>query len=169
MRERNIYVTALALLLVWSRKPESCEAIIRPGMQVSRVGRQLLNVVFGDYNPSGKLPVTFYKNLSNYPILETTLWKDALYRFMSDPLFPFGYGLSYTNLFQMVMQKFTADKIQRDGNVTLPIRYQYRKTRRNWDCSDIYPESKWQWGPLKTYKGFKRVYLTAGKTVEDKY
>ena len=55
------------------------------------------DVLFGDFNPSGKLPVTFYKSTDQLPDFEDYSMKNRTYRYMVEaPLFPFGYGLSYT-------------------------------------------------------------------------
>ena len=60
-------------------------------------GTAVADIIFGDYNPSGKLPVTFYKNTEQLPDFEDYTMKGRTYRYMTEaPLFPFGYGLSYT-------------------------------------------------------------------------
>lgn len=60
-------------------------------------GRAIADVIFGDYNPAGRLPVTFYKNADDIPAFTDYNMKDKTYRyFKGKPLFPFGYGLSYT-------------------------------------------------------------------------
>ena len=78
---------------------ESCDAIIQAWYGGELGGQALAEVLFGDYNPSGKLPVTFYKSTNDLPDFLDYKMKNRTYRyFTGEPLFPFGYGLSYTNL-----------------------------------------------------------------------
>ena len=59
----------------------------------------MADVLFGDYNPAGRLPVTFYKSASELPLLEDFGMHGSTYRyFKGTPLYPFGLGLSYTKL-----------------------------------------------------------------------
>ena len=61
------------------------------------MGDAVAQVLFGDYNPGGRLPVTFYRNMSQLPDFEDYNMTGRTYRYMTQqPLFPFGYGLSYT-------------------------------------------------------------------------
>ena len=75
---------------------ESCDAILQAWYAGESGGQAVADVLFGDYNPSGKLPITFYKNIQQLPDFENYSMIGRTYRFMSDPLFPFGFGLSYT-------------------------------------------------------------------------
>ena len=60
-------------------------------------GTAIADVLFGDYNPSGRLPVTFYKSAADLPPFDDYSMKGRTYRFFTgQPLYPFGYGLSYT-------------------------------------------------------------------------
>jgi beta-glucosidase len=75
---------------------ESCEAILQGWYAGESGGQAIADVLFGDHNPAGKLPITFYKSTQQLPDFENYSMKGRTYRFMSDPLFPFGFGLSYT-------------------------------------------------------------------------
>ncbi len=75
---------------------ESCDAILQAWYAGESGGQAIADVLFGDYNPSGKLPITFYRNMKQLPDFENYSMKGRTYRYMSDPLFPFGFGLSYT-------------------------------------------------------------------------
>jgi beta-glucosidase len=164
--KKIIYVNCSGSAVGLVPETESCEAIIQAWYAGESGGQAIADVVFGDYNPSGKLPVTFYKNLQQLPDFEDYSMKGRTYRFMSDPLFPFGYGLSYTT-FSIGNAEITADKIQRDGNVDLTIPVSNTGKRDGTEIVQIYIRKvNDNEGPLKTLKGFKRVYLTAGKTVE---
>ena len=91
---------------------ESCDAIIQAWYGGELGGQALAEVLFGDYNPSGKLPVTFYKSTNDLPDFLDYKMKNRTYRyFTGEPLFPFGYGLSYTN-FEIGKPEYKDDKVQ---------------------------------------------------------
>ena len=76
---------------------ETCDAIVQAWYPGQEGGAALADVLFGDVAPSGKLPVTFYRNIGQVPDYEDYAMKGRTYRyFAGDPLFPFGHGLSYT-------------------------------------------------------------------------
>ena len=79
---------------------ETCEAILQAWYPGQQGGRAVADVLFGDYNPAGRLPVTFYRNIEQLPDFEDYNMTGRTYRFMKErPLFPFGYGLSYTTFY----------------------------------------------------------------------
>src|SRR5690606_7120657 len=76
---------------------DNCEAILQAWYPGQSGGKAVADVLFGDYNPAGRLPVTFYKNVQQLPDFEDYDMAGRTYRYMNEkPLFPFGYGLSYT-------------------------------------------------------------------------
>ena len=76
---------------------ETCDAILQWWYGGEQGGTALADVLTGRYNPSGKLPVTFYKSTDDLPDFLDYTMKNRTYRyFTGEPLFPFGYGLSYT-------------------------------------------------------------------------
>jgi beta-glucosidase len=84
-----------ALSFTWAK--EKLPAIVEVWYPGEEGGNALADVLFGDYNPAGRLPVTFYKSVSDLPAFEDYSMKGRTYRyFTGEPLFPFGYGLSYT-------------------------------------------------------------------------
>jgi len=83
------------LTINWAQ--EHIPAIIEAWYPGQEGGNAIADVIFGDYNPSGRLPVTFVKSLDQLPDFEDYSMENRTYRFMnSTPLYPFGYGLSYT-------------------------------------------------------------------------
>ena len=85
-----------ALSFNWAK--ENLPAILDVWYPGEEGGNALADVLFGDYNPAGRLPVTFYKSVSDLPAFEDYSMKGRTYRYFSgEPLYPFGYGLSYTS------------------------------------------------------------------------
>ncbi len=84
-----------AVAVNWAR--DHVPAIVEAWYPGQAGGDALADVLFGDYNPAGRLPVTFYKSADQLPPFTDYGMKGRTYRyFTGEPLFPFGYGLSYT-------------------------------------------------------------------------
>jgi beta-glucosidase len=77
---------------------EKADAILLAGYGGQQGGNAVADVLFGDYNPAGRLPVTYYKSIDQIPPFENYDMKGKTYRYFTrEPLYPFGYGLSYTS------------------------------------------------------------------------
>ncbi|HPG39412.1 MAG TPA: glycoside hydrolase family 3 C-terminal domain-containing protein [bacterium] len=143
---------------------ESCDAILQAWYGGEAGGQAVADVLFGDYNPSGKLPVTFYKDIKQYPDFEDYSMKGRTYRFMDDALFQFGFGLSYTT-FAIGEAKLSKTEIKNDESVAITIPVTNTGKRNGTEIVQVYirqvGDSE---GPLKTLRGFKRVDVAAGKT-----
>ena len=143
---------------------ESCDAILQAWYSGEKGGQAVADVLFGDYNPSGKLPVTFYKNINQLPPFDDYSMKDRTYRFMSDPLFPFGFGLSYTT-FSIGDAQISKTKIKKDDKVELNIPVSNTGKRDGTEIVQVYVHKLNDTdGPFKTLRGFQRVDVAAGKT-----
>ena len=119
----------------------------------------MADVLFGDANPSGRLPVTFYRSVDDLPDFEDYDMKGHTYRyFKGEALYPFGHGLSYTT--------FRYGKAKVKGNsVIIPVKNAGK--RDGTEVVQVYvrrPDDKE--GPLKTLRAFRRVFIPAGKTVK---
>ena len=138
---------------------ESCEAILQAWYPGEEGGSAVCDVLFGDVNPSGKLPVTFYRNVEDLPDFENYDMKGHTYRyFEGKPLYAFGYGLSYTTF------KYGRAKIK-DRNIIIPVKNTGK--RDGTEVVQVYvrrPADKN--GPAKTLRIFRRVFVPAGKTVK---
>jgi beta-glucosidase len=78
---------------------EHSSAIMQAWYPGARGGRSIGDIIFGKVNPSGKLPVTFYRNTDDLPDFEDYSMKVRTYRFIeTEPLYPFGYGLTYSDV-----------------------------------------------------------------------
>lgn len=144
----------------------TCEAIIQAWYPGQQGGRAIAEVLFGEYNPAGRLPVTFYKNVSQLPDFEDYNMKGRTYRFMTEtPLFPFGYGLSYTTFsYGDAVFNTTEFSSGKRMNIRIPV-----MNTGDYDGDEVvqlYLRKKGdKEGPLKTLRWFKRVFIPCRKTV----
>ena len=157
-----IFVNCSGSAIALQPETESCDAILQVWYPGQEGGFAVADALFGDVNPSGKLPVTFYKTSAQLPDFEDYSMKGRTYRYFNDPLFAFGYGQSYTT-FEVKNGKIekkgknyelTADVAntgKRDGTEVVQVYIR--------DLSD--PD-----GPLKSLRAFQRVEVKAGQTAQ---
>lgn len=162
--KKIIFVNCSGSAIALAPETETCDAILQAWYGGESGGQAVADVLFGDYNPSGKLPVTFYKNSEQLKDFEDYSMSGRTYRFMSDALFPFGYGLSYTNfsIGNAIVNNTTLAK-----NETLSVNIPVSNTgkRNGTEILQIYIKKTDDVdGPLKTLRGFKRVDVAAGTT-----
>jgi beta-glucosidase len=144
---------------------KGCDAILQAWYGGESGGQAVADVLFGDYNPSGKLPITFYKDTTQLPGYEDYSMKGRTYRYMSDPLFPFGFGLSYTN-FSIGNAKLNKTKIAKDEGVELTIPVSNTGKRNGTEIVQVYVKKVDDiGGVIKTLRGFERTDVASGKTV----
>lgn len=143
---------------------KSCDAILQAWYGGESGGQAVADVLFGDYNPSGKLPITFYKDSTQLAGFEDYSMKGRTYRFMNDPLFHFGYGLSYTN-FSIGKAQLNKNKIASSESVTLTIPVSNKGKINGTEIVQVYIRKVGDKdGPLKTLRGFQRMNVVAGNT-----
>lgn len=136
---------------------QTCDAILQAWYPGEAGGTAVADVLYGDYNPAGRLPVTFYKNVGQLPDFQDYSMKGRTYRYFEGmPLFPFGYGLSYTT--------FAYGKAEvKDGSLLVPV-----TNTGSMDGDEVVqlylnrPDDTD--GPRKTLRAFKRVHIPAGTT-----
>ncbi|HOM63961.1 MAG TPA: glycoside hydrolase family 3 C-terminal domain-containing protein [Dysgonamonadaceae bacterium] len=163
-----IFVNCSGSAIVLEPETESCDVILQAWYAGESGGQAVADVLFGDYNPSGKLPITFYKSSDQLKDFEDYSMQGRTYRYMDDALFPFGFGLSYTTF---EIGKATPDKtqIKPDESVRLTIPVSNTGKREGSEIIQVYIRKVDDIdGPLKTLKGFSRVHLKAGETKEVK-
>lgn len=143
---------------------ENCNAILQAWYPGQAGGSAIADVLFGDYNPSGRLPITFYKGLEQLPDYENYSMKGRTYRYMTEePLFPFGYGLSYTR-FSYGKAKLNQSKLQKGEKVILTIPVKNVGQQDGAEVVQVYisrPDDKE--GPQKTLRAFQRVNIAKGE------
>ena len=127
--------------------------------------KALAEVLFGDYNPGGKLPVTFYRSNNDLPDFLDYSMKNRTYRYFTGvPQYAFGYGLSYTT-FNVGDAKISAKKMKKDGKVTLTIPVTNTGKREGTETVQVYVKRLDDAGaPIKALKGFQKLNLKAGET-----
>ena len=164
--KKVIFVNCSGSAIAMVPETESCDAILQAWYGGESGGQAVADVLFGDYNPSGKLPITFYKSLKQLSDFEDYSMKGRTYRYMSDPLFPFGFGLSYTT-FSIGNAKLNNTAIKANESVELTIPVSNKGKRNGTEIVQVYVRKLNDTdGPLKTLKGFQRVDVSAGKTVQ---
>lgn len=142
-------------------QPESqiCDAILQAWYPGQAGGTAIAEVLFGDYNPAGRLPITFYKKDNQLPDFEDYNMQGRTYRYLNyEPLYPFGHGLSYTTFSYstpFIENGKLKVKVTNSGNYNGDEVIQLYIKR--YDDPD---------GPLKTLRGFQRIHIPAGQTSE---
>ena len=127
--------------------------------------KALAEVLFGDYNPSGKLPVTFYRSNDDLPDFLDYSMKNRTYRYFTGiPQYAFGYGLSYTT-FSVGKGSLSAKSMKKDGQVTLTVPVKNTGKREGSEILQVYVKALNDPGaPIKALKGFQKLTLKPGET-----
>lgn len=143
---------------------EICDAIIQAWYPGEAGGLAVADVLFGDYNPSGKLPITFYKNVNQLPDFEDYSMKNRTYRYMKEtPLFPFGHGLSYTN-FEFGKGSLKSNTIKAGESAILSFSLKNLGKYSGEEVVQVYIRNMQdKEGPNKTLRAFQRINLNANE------
>jgi beta-glucosidase len=159
-----VLLNGSALSVNWENK--NIPAIIEAWYPGQAAGQAIADVIFGDYNPGGKLPVTFYKSVKDLPSFEDYNMSGRTYRyFKGDPLYPFGYGLSYTTFAYNnlnIKQQYTAG-----DSVKFSIDVKNTGAIAGDEVAQVYISAKDAGKiivPLRSLKAFKRIHLQPGET-----
>ncbi|KAI9258827.1 glycoside hydrolase superfamily [Phascolomyces articulosus] len=160
-----------AVMMPWESHP-NITGILWPGLPGQETGNSLADILFGDINPSGRLPITIAKQESDYPAdvynkfeFEYTERLLVGYKHFDakgiDPLFEFGYGLSYTTF------DYTHIKVHHANNTSTKVSVQIKNSGDR-DGAEIvqayisYPEAAYE--PPKLLRGFEKVFLKKGQS-----
>jgi beta-glucosidase len=154
-------MTGSAIGLEW--ESQNLPAIVNAWYGGQAGGQAIADVLFGDCNPAGRLPVTFYKSVNDLPDFEDYSMANRTYRyFKGAPVYPFGYGLSYTSF------KYTNLETNRTGTGA-PLKVKATVTNTgNMDGDEVvqlYLSNKRNFTtPIRALKGFKRIHLKTGES-----
>ncbi|MGQ8336215.1 glycoside hydrolase family 3 C-terminal domain-containing protein [Sunxiuqinia sp. A32] len=158
-----VLINGSALSINWAA--ENIPAIISAGYPGQQGGTAVADVLFGDYNPSGRLPVTYYKSVDQLPPFEDYNMEGRTYRyFHGDPLFPFGYGLSYTTFDYSNLQ--VPEKINVNEPVIISVDVTNMGSRDGDEVVQLYltDEKASTPRPIRQLEGFERISLKMGET-----
>lgn len=157
--KKVIFVNCSGSAIGLAPETERCDAIVQlfyPGQQG---GNALAQMLYGEYNPAGRLPLTFYKDTLQLPDFQDYSMKGRTYRYLKQqPTFCFGYGLSYTTFSygnatikkdKIIIPVTNTGKIKGDEVVQLYVNRPADKE-----------------GPIKALRGYKRININPGETVE---
>ncbi len=163
--KKVIFVNCSGSAVALVPETKSCDAILQAWYPGQAGGMAVADVLFGDYNPGGKLPVTFYKNTDQLPDFENYDMKGRTYRYMTEaPLYPFGYGLSYTT-FDISKGRLSKNVISTGQSVTFKANVKNTGKREGTEVIQVYVRKVGdKEGPVKTLRAFRCVPLKAGKS-----
>ncbi len=161
-----------------SGAPEQAPAIVEAWHLGSEAGHAIADVLFGDYNPSGKLPVSFPRRAGQLPLyynhkstgrpgpLDEVFWSHYTDT-SNDPLFPFGYGLSYTTFIYSV-PRLDRTELAHDGQLQVSVTVSNSGVRAGAEVAQLYVRDLVGsvTRPVKELKGFQKVFLRPGESRE---
>ncbi|MCX7723606.1 MAG: glycoside hydrolase family 3 C-terminal domain-containing protein, partial [Verrucomicrobiae bacterium] len=154
-----------AIALTW--EDEHLPAIVQAWYPGQAGGQAVAEVLFGEINPSGHLPITFYRSTADLPPFEDYSMSNRTYRyFTGKPLYAFGHGLHYTK-FEYRNGRLSPKKIRPDGKVKLTFAIKNAGPRDGDEVAQVYyrhvnppiPQ------PRLALCGFRRVHVPKGKSV----
>ncbi|WP_229683327.1 glycoside hydrolase family 3 C-terminal domain-containing protein [Echinicola rosea] len=157
-----------AMAINWAKK--HVDAIISAGYPGEEGGNALADVIFGDYNPAGRLPITYYRSVDDLPPFEDYDMAGRTYRyFEGEPLYPFGYGLSYTR-FKYSELKVPA-QVKAGEVVSVSVKVTNVGGRAGDEVVQLYltDQEASTVRPTRQLEAFERIHLKSGESKEVKF
>ncbi len=158
-----VMMTGSAIATPW--ESENVPAIVNAWYGGQSAGTAIADVLFGDYNPAGRLPVTFYKSDNDLPGFSDYTMKGRTYRyFEGEALYPFGHGLSYSTFNYSLLKSPVS--VARGKSVMVSVSVKNTSSKDGEEVVQLYvahPDSKNN-SPERALKGFKRIFLKAGES-----
>ena len=160
--------TALVLLngsaLAVNWEAENIPAILEAWYPGQAGGTAIADILFGDYNPSGRLPVTFYKSVDQLPPFDNYNMNGRTYKYLnSEPLFAFGHGLSYTTF--KYSNLIVPQQISAIDSFTVSVDVSNVGDSDGEEVIQLYiSRPEMTEGPKRSLQGFKRVFIKKGET-----
>jgi beta-glucosidase len=158
-----VLMNGSALAVNWA--DQHANAILDAWYSGEEGGTAIAQTLAGTNNPAGRLPVTFYKSVDQLPPFEDYAMKNRTYRyFEGQPLYPFGYGLSYSK-FAYENLKLSVPQLKADDALAVDVDVHNTSSRGGDEVVELYLEfPKVAGAPLRALRGFSRVHVAAGGT-----
>ncbi len=159
-----VLLNGSAVAVNWAK--EHVPAILEAWYPGEEGGTAIADVLFGDYNPSGRLPVTFYKSVRDLPRFDDYRMEGHTYRyFRGEPLFSFGYGLSYTT-FAYSSLRLSAATLSPEQTLTVTVDVRNTGTLAGDEVVQLYVSDLAASAPvpIRQLQGFERIHLAPGET-----
>ncbi len=145
---------------------ENVPAILQGWYPGARGGKAIAEILFGDYSPEGKLPVTFYRTTEELPDFKDYSMKNRTYRYMeNEALYPFGYGLSYTD-FEVSNVEISANTIELDEAISIRATLKNVGDMEGAETLQVYVKACMEDAPKYQLKALKKVDLKPGESAE---
>jgi beta-glucosidase len=163
-----IMMTGSAIAIPW--EADNLPAIVNAWYGGQSAGTAVAKVLFGDYNPAGRLPVTFYKSDSDLPNFDDYTMANRTYRyFKGQPLYGFGYGLSYTCFKYTALQ--TPTELKAGKGTTVSVNITNTGKIDGDEVAQLYISHLGlkTMAPIRALKGFERIFIKAGETKTVKF
>ena len=162
-----ILTSGSALAVNWAQ--QHAAAILETWYPGEEGGTAVADVLSGDYNPAGRLPVTFYQSVVQLPPFGNYSMSGRTYRYFTElPLYPFGYGLSFSS-FNYSDAKVSQAKVAADGTVTVSVHVRNASSAPGDEVVQLYlAHTGAEGAPIRALAGFQRIHLDAAgsKTVD---
>ena len=156
-----VLLSGSALSIPW--EDEHIPAIIQGWYPGAQGGRAIAEVLFGEYSPEGKLPVTFYRTTEELPEFTDYNMINRTYRYMKkEALYPFGYGLSYTD-FALDKVSVSGDEILPGKDITCTAEITNTGSMAGAETIQVYVKVKRDEAPNWQLKGLRKVFLQPGE------
>lgn len=160
-----VYVNCSGSAIAFGSVEDSYDALIQAWYPGQGGAKALAETIFGDNNPGGKLPVTFYRSNDDLPDFLDYNMKGRTYRYFDgDPLYAFGEGLSYTD-FSVGNGKLSKKSMNSEGNVKLTVPVTNTGDSEGTETVQVYVKAlDYPEAPIKSLRGFKKLTLKPGET-----
>lgn len=145
---------------------EHIPAILQGWYPGAQGGRAIAEVLFGESSPEGKLPVTFYRTTEELPGFTDYSMKKRTYRYMKEEaLYPFGYGLSYTDI-EVTEAQISLEEISKGKSITIKAKVKNNGNMTGGEAIEVYVKAEKDDAPNFSLKGLKKVHLAPKEETE---
>jgi beta-glucosidase len=162
-----VLMNGSALSINWEN--QNIDGIIEAWYGGEQGGQAIADVLFGNYNPAGRLPVSFYRSIRDIPAFEDYNMKGRTYRYCEKPvLYPFGFGLSYTKFVYSHLKLSAAAMDRAKGMIAVTVDIKNTGNRAGDEVVQLYIHQQGQLA-IKELKAYQRLHLEKGETRQVKF